>query len=152
MRKKFANQRISSVFIALCFEQTSSSRYTSTASGDPCGFSLSNLRYFLFAPRGDLIARKLTKNVVDKGLHMCYNCHVRNFVNKIPKAERLCGLGPLCQLTYISIGKSFPKQDNTTADSDIGQGHTDSRVKCRKPQKRLATSVALLIELKAQIL
>jgi len=34
----------------------------------------------------------------------------------------------------------------------ISQGHTDSRVKCRKLHKQLATSVALLIELKAQVL
>jgi hypothetical protein len=34
-----------------------------------------------------------------------------------------------------------------------GQGHTDSRVECRKPHAcAVATSVALLIELKAQVL
>lgn len=34
-----------------------------------------------------------------------------------------------------------------------GQGYTDGRVKCRKPVEETgATSVALLIELKAQIL
>ena len=50
----------------------------------------------------------------------------------------------------------FPK--NTTAARRVppplsrSQGHTDSRVECRVPHVAAATSVALLIGLKAQVL
>ena len=48
------------------------------------------------------------------------------------------------------LERVFPKQDAATAGL-AGQGHTDSRVECRRPLFcGLATSVALLIELKAQ--
>ena len=48
------------------------------------------------------------------------------------------------------LERVFPKQDAATAGL-AGQGHTDSRVECRRPLLcGLATSVALLIELKAQ--
>ena len=53
------------------------------------------------------------------------------------------------KITQSRLERVFPKQD-TTAESFFSQGHTDSRVECRKPHVRLATSVALLIELKAQ--
>jgi len=49
-----------------------------------------------------------------------------------------------------SVQKSLPKQDKLDrrrVSGHKGQGHTDSRVKCRS-----ATSVALLMELKAQVL
>ena len=50
----------------------------------------------------------------------------------------------------ISIGKSLSKARYYRPPDFSGQGHTDSRVECRKPPARLATSVALLIELEAQ--
>ncbi|MBQ6404104.1 MAG: hypothetical protein IJI27_09390 [Oscillospiraceae bacterium] len=48
--------------------------------------------------------------------------------------------------------ESLSKQDATALLPPESQGHTDSRVECRKTAARLATSVALLIELKAQVL
>jgi len=44
----------------------------------------------------------------------------------------------------------YPKQDIDR--SFMSQGHTDSRVGCRNTAGAVATSVALLIELKAQVL
>jgi len=50
------------------------------------------------------------------------------------------------------LGRKELSKRDTTAVASNSQGHTDSRVECREPQGAVATSVALLIELEAQVL